>query len=778
MNSSDLDFSADEQLPRDLKLAKDQNVQIQFADLSQSLQQRMHTWLIQTRSDLFNTDGKSIPNLKHYVFSVISIMAISAVLWGTVWKSGTLDAFLFKQHHALSDWVDQKTVNVEVLNLQFRGKKEKKNRLKAKLLQEAEEKKKNWSTIWERMMSLPQIGFSNLSGNMSWSVLWGSWAAFFMDPFGLIPSLVSQNTKFRMLCLMTLVKIVTYTFDLVRNKCDGIFDVNYRTFIPRITLAMLKSFTRMLERFVRKETIAAATTTTTENNTPLSEAKIQLRALKAANESLPNIAIDEFDKLIENPIQFGIKVQDTKIQIDMLTKQLWEFVDKELEPVIHLHVQPLRDIKTSDFAGKFNIPGNYFSFNRYSMLDSEPFYNIWISIVETMLKSNAIAQVTVQQVSAQAAVNDQNPQWVQGVPFITSSHWRKPKFGKILEQWMEQRDAMESLQKFVKMNILPESVFVLSAVENAISADANKESNVKVADSDEKTEETQNLKPADYVLEVPLELIQQADVLDHGGFSLHSIGNIGRFFVLPSHQAKFANQIKIIDSISNQCGQLNITCYDKVLKDTATLVQSFHNEIETAKDEYIRNIRAIYKRHKLIILLCQTMCRILQYFISNVDAFILTLNLYVENKEIPKNIYANADPTDIWNTKGAFKVLKDNLDNFRSLKTSKEFVSFQEAQYAIYIPCSSRGSLKPYVRRLSAIMCSIVHGVNQSNTNIDQIKRLFNIPDESKCDIIHACETCVCIGDTLKPSSKMNVKYSDIVRRQSEHPLQTLHDIG
>ena len=785
MNSG-LDSPTDELLPHDLQevLKNAKNSHIRFIDLSESLQKRIRLWLVQIQSNLFHTNGETRPDLKCYVFSVISIMAISAVLWGAVWKSGSLDSFLLKEYNALNDWVDQKTVDIEVMNLQFRGVKEKKIRQKTKLAKEAEEKNRGWSAIWGRVLSLPQVGLSN---KMSWTVLWGSWTALFMDPFGMMPSLVSQNTKFRMLCLMTLVKVVTYTYDLVKNKCNGIFDVNYRTFIPRITLAMMKSFTHILQRFVREKTVAVGrgtpeigkTSATTANTTQLSEAKIQLRALKAANDSLQHIAIEDFDELIENPIQFGIKVQDAKVKVDMLTGRLSELVNHELVPVIDIQTSRLRDIMSSEFAGKFNIPGDYFGSNRYSMLDSEHFYNVWITIVETILKSNNIAKATLQQVLTQVKTNDENPQWVQGVPFLTTSHWKKPNFGNLMEPWLKQKSAMESLQKFVKMNILPESTFVISAVEEVLSSTS--ENNTDADDKGSKISEIHESQPAKYLLEVPVQLLQHANIFNHNDndeLTQQPTGNVGRFFILPEHQTLFANQVKSVEAISEQCGQLGISCYEKVLADTSTMIQSFYKYIENAKSEYLKNIRAIFKRHKFIILLCQTMCRILQYFISNCDAFLLTLKVYTENKEIPYSIFGNVMLDDIWKTKGAFKVLKENLDNFKSLKTSKEFVSFQQAQHSIYAPCSSKQTLKSYVKRSSAAMCGIVHGFATSDPFVEQIVRLFNIPDETKCDQVHQCDTCVCIGESLLSStSRPNVKYSDIIHPKTEHTIQSLNDV-
>lgn len=769
MNASDseLDRPTDELLALDLQHAKDENTDMQFTNLSESLQQRMRLWLSEIQSNLYGDGGMTSPDLRNYVFSVISIMAISAVIWGVVWKSGTLDAFLLRQYEALSEWVDQKTVNIEVSNLRFQGVKEKKTRHKAILAKEAAEKNKGWSAIWGRVISLPQVGFTNLTNGMSWTVLWTSWTAFFMDPFDLMPGLVSQNTKFRMLCLMTVVKIVTYTYDLVKNKCDGIFHVNYRTFIPRITLAILKSFMNLLRRFIRYENVQVDTTD--NDKILLSDAKIQLRALKAASESLSTIAIDEFDELIENPIQFGMKIQDAKSQISKFTSRLAELVENEMDPVIRLRIHPAENLMSSEFAGKFSISGNYFGSVRYSMFDSEKFYNIWITIVETIHRANNFAKITYRQVLTQTSVNDKNPRWVRG--YVTPSHWNKPNFGNIAESWSKQRAAMASLQKFVKMNILPECQDIVSFVE-----DVSKVPNDDAAGDDTKTPE--------FVLDVPVELIQHANVLNNDEWTI-STASVGHFFVLQDHQTQFENQVRRIHSISKQCGQLGVKCYEDLLQETTSIIESFHDYIIRTKEEYLRNIRVIYNRHKSIILLCKTMCRLLQYFISNYDAFILTLKVYTQNKIVPLRLYesasasasagANVDIRDIWKSKGAFRVLKEKLDNFGELKTSHEFVSFQEAQDAIYAPCSVKHTLKMYLRHASGIMCNIVHSANPNDPFVSQVARLFNITDLSKCDNVETCDTCMCIGEENHAS---NIKLSDIVHQQSEHVIDTLDSIG
>jgi hypothetical protein len=320
-------------------------------------------------------------------------------------------------------------------------------------------------------------------------------------------------------------------------------------------------------------------------------------------------------------------------------------------------------------------------------------------------------------------------------------------------------------------------VAVVGAVEKMLLNDADNKQESPPEKQEKSAQSEQSAQPTEYLLQVPVDLIRQANVLDDSEESVISTKSVGRFFVLEGHQSQFANQVKLIQSISEKCGQLGISCYEETVQQTLSMIQSFHDHIIQSKEEYIKNIRVIFKRHKFTILLCQTMCRILQYFISNHDAFMLALKVYTDNKVIPDRLFGNENISDIWKSKGAFKVLKENLDKIKELKTSREFVSFQQAQQAIYAPCSAKSTLKTYVKRASAIMCNIVHGSLAGLSDdpyIQQVARLFNIPDSSTCGKVDTCETCVCIGE----SGGSNIKYSDIVHQRSEHMIETLADVG
>ncbi len=707
----------DVSLPVDIKKAQRQSSKkssIQIHDLNESLQNRIHKWLMYVKNNLPGT-FESSPDLSKYTFVVLSVMAMSAVLWGTIWKEGTFDEFIKHQYDRLNNWAEQKELQIKVLGLQRKGRKAK-LLLKKATEDEANEDRAflNFSIIWNKISSLSTSGIKQLwNSNLSWTALWSSWTLYFSDPFGIIPAIVpgmaSKNVQFRILCVITVLKIVTYVYDLVTNKFSQIFDIYDQTFFPRVTLAILHSFIRILNSYVPAN-----------KQRESSLVQNQILALKATEENLSNLNVAELDDFIQDPVKYVT----LKERIQKLVSDVNNLCDTKIEKIANGKSSYLKPIDLTKYAGHIEIPSTSMEkktfFERhtswasstkhtYSMLNSDIFYSIWIKIAESIIEYDEIFRKIRQDNIIDEKTNQKSD--------ITVS-----------KKWTPSIDKLIYFQKFIKNKILENCNSIKIKVQDEFISKIPKKL-IELAKIDFAKEFKEDSKDSDFK------------------FDFDNSDDVNDFFISDTDRGYFASVLKKLKKITSSCDKKNIECYENEKQEAEKMLSVFETEIKNRKMTYVQKLRTIYNRNLFIIQLCGTMCRLLQYFISGYDAFLLASWVYADNKEVPNDIL------NFKQSQSHHRAILFSLQNYKSLNNSSTFITFQDAKTKIVNPLLDINELKIYVNRASILMCKIINAdkiiidVKDDDKYVTRIARLYAIENINECKTVPDCENCLCSKD-------------------------------
>ena len=705
----------DVSLPVDIKNAKLQSSKkshIQFHELSESLQDRIRKWLMYVKVHLPGT-FESTPELSKYIFVVLSVMAMSAVIWGTIWKEGTFDEFIKHQYDRLNDWAEQRVLQIKVLKLQEKGQKAKVI-LEKKMLEQKEQKEAliSFSNIWNKILSLSSSGMYQLwTSELSWVTLWSSWTYYFSDPFGMIPGMPPKSVQFHILCFITVIKIVVYVYDLIKNKFSQIFDIYDRTFVPRIILAIIKSFIKILNAYVPQN-----------RQRESSLIQNQILALEATERNLSNLNVDELDEFIRDPTEYSTM----KEQIQKLLSEVANLCETKIKIIAKgtsLYLKPFNETK---YAGQIEIPGALWTKKTYSMLDSTIFYSIWINIAESVIQYDKIFK-EVQKVNTTDEIGKKRKSWLP-------------------ERWTKSKDKLVSLQNFIKNKILKNCNSIknnlqkIDVVQGQFILDIP-EKLMKLAKIDFQKEFKEDSKDSDF----------------NFNFDLDYSDKVNNFFISNTDRKNFASVLTKLKNITSSCSKKNIQCYVEEMETAAELLRVFETEIKERKMTYVNKLRTIYNRNIFLIELCGTMCRLLQYFISGYDAFVLACSVFEDNKEVPEDI------SNFQQSPSHHKAILFSLQNYQSLKTStSSFITFKNAKSKIVDPLLDIDKLKIYVNRASMLMCKIINAdkiisdVKDDDEYVNRIAQLYAIENFNDCETVPDCENCVCSKDDNTSPIQLN----------------------
>jgi hypothetical protein len=692
-----------------------------------------------------------VSGLGVYIFTVLSILGLSGLIFGRVWRhKGSLNQFIAEQHKKLLHWVRQKYVTITKHKVQ-RDIERHRRRAKERENQQAQlqPEKSYWETLKDTVSSVgPHKIIRSLldpENKTSWALLGSMWVQYMTGTH--VPYVGSQ-LPFGAVVTASAAKLLVFIFyhakKLIRQEFYG---VDYDPFFIRIPVEILTAFLNLLHQRLDNKRLTALDgtskadldSTDAEMERLYKEIKDLERTRDLLKTNLQDLSSADLNILKSDPEKITQRIEEKKAVQGELESRLTQVTTELKKYIAGVSTKPnISSLHTTQIMGIMETPGLIRNWNK--SVDTI-YLDTWITVAQYIINFQSTQKSVVSDLIRLGEANDTGNKYDKYAEWtFSSSPWQLfesevNRGGKILEK---QRTNLADIRKFIVINLLRPSERIVTKITNL-----------------KHTENDSN----ELLLGVPTKILEfirekstlQLDNIDEkipwewfiSDKDAESLKTLNQNSVLPSEILPLEEKNQWIMQFLDRANQL---------------LGSIKSQTKHRRDVYVTHLFYIYQRHVENILLCKAMCTLLKFLISCKDALDVSVLLYEKNKTLTGSV-------TIDNVLNIYDHLSDSSNSSHSLpsgieiKDSDDNNTFKESLQISYGKVNTYETLHRRIIHVTTHMCYVCdlclkldnpadafHKDDmKERDDIKTIQTLYNVPIE-KCPerSDQMCQECVC----------------------------------
>lgn len=735
-----------------------------------------------------NPEKTDMMGLLPYTVAVISILSLSAIVFGVVWsKRESLNSFVIKQYEKLVEWTQKKYLSVSQQKLTREQKRQLERQARASKEIEEERKREEaakseyWSTYLSNKLKGVVPGFLDPTNKASWTALSGMWTAHMTGV---------SNVSFNALIVATVAKFAVFVAYLIRTFIRAeIYGEEYDPLFVRLPEALLTSFLDLLHLKLKKVKLSDEAKSDEER---INAIKTQISQLEAARKALRENIVDLSPSKQSTPTKLAKRVESVKrkqTELEQQKQQLVEKIDSLVVPKPY-NLEPL--LSTEFSGGKYET--SYWGGQKFKPNDSI-YLKVWITLADSILSFVDSQEKVTSELQELAASNDRsNYPKQKGYPGFPNE-WNKflNKQSELMgSAWTDQRDELLNLRKFITVYILEPSKKIVDGVKKLDVADKLKfgvpVSVLKSLDSKSPIKETDDGKHND----------DDDDDENNEFYSPKSRStpikvNLVSEFVSDEDRRLLKQAKKDLEkelpkqyTVEQKNQEL-----ETLIRESQTTLREIESNAISEQISYGNTVANMFKRHQQTIRMSKVACQLLKYFVALRDAYDTSVSLYIQNKSLTfksKDFLSDSrnflSIVDIYN----HLTSEDNSDEeivgneftiSRSipLKEKSNYVLYEKAMGMVFTPFEKnfKNRYRSLLQLLKDYMCQIYHitdkldnlhpkSIEEVKSDLNSIRTLYNI--QSVCSEHDACVECDC-DDVSNIKDIKNPKFVPVKTQKS-----------
>lgn len=713
-------------------------------------------------------DKNKMVGLLPYTVAVVTILSLSAIVFGIVWsKREPLNTFVKTQFDKLTKWTQEKYLSVSKRKLEREQRRQLERQ--ARIRKEEEEKRRleeeakiqTWSSYFTNKIQGIVPRFMDPTNKASWVFLSGMWTQYMS---GL------SNVSFNAIIVATVAKFAVFVAYLIRTFIRAeIYGEEYDPLFVRLPEALLTSFLDLLHLQLKKVKLSDEIKT---DDVRINELKNHISQLEEARKALREEIVNLSPSKQSTPTKLAQRVQSVKkkqLELDHMKHALLETIDSLVGPKPY-NLKPL--LSTEFSGGKYET--SFFGTKNFVSNDSI-YLKVWISLADNILSFvNSQEQVTTELYKL-AKLNDNGTYPKQkGYPGFPNE-WNRflMKQSELMGTvWTNQRDELLNLRKFITIYILAPSKEIVEGVKKLNASDDLK-FGVPVAvlkSLDSKSPVKRIVDDDNNGDEEEAEFYTPKSRSTPQSRSTQSKINLLREFTsdrdrqsLKEVKTALEKELPKQTTIERKNQEL-----ETLILKSQEIVSAIQSSAETKQNDYINTVANMFKRHQQTIRMSKVACQLLKYFVALRDAYDTSVALYMRNKSL------TLTSKDFFNdSRNFFKIIEiynqlDNSEDYEEIKTTEftispsiplsekdNYVSYEKALGMLFTPfeLNFKNRYPSLLQLLKDYMCQIYHitekldnvhpnAILYVKSDLSSIKSLYDI--QSQCSEHAVCVECEC----------------------------------